>query len=1106
LANFTLDPDVTDCTDMTANNSIYTLTADIVDSLALRCMNFSSDVQNTTLDCGGHNIDGKDTGSSYGVYATGVNVKNNTVQNCNITDWTNGIYLTSSSNNNTLTNNTANSNGFGFYLYTSSNNNTLTNNTANSNGFGFYLLTANNNTLTNNTANSNDFGLYISSSNNNTLTNNTITSSHTSASKQQGLYFDASSISTLRHNISESNKINGLPILYMDGINRPCPNNTVYTNGSLYGYMGFVGCNNITVTNSSPTDGIMLGVTSNSTISNLNISFTRYAIYLSGSNNNTLTNNTASSNSNNGFYIISSSSNTLTNNTANSNTYGFALYTSSSNTITNGSVALSTIDYFLSTTGTTNNFTNTNFTAQRKIQFVDVTSYFNYANDSTSNLWLKTNVSIAKTISRTLNKWSQTNMSWNDNVTATTATAKYNLTGLLANTQYSVYNGTVLEYTLTTDSIGQINFTINLNTTTRYIEVSIPVYLNYSSNSTNSTIAGSLINHSLYWQSSEGLSGYIFSFCNGSFSNQSSSQNTTYYPQTITANITGFNTSSPSNLNAQDGVTYNLTENQSGTVAGGVTNFVSYYNFSLSSPTVKAYGQTQDAGTGSTNPDNNALDWTRGWVGTNLTAGAYSALQTGGRSANFTNVNLGNNVEPFGRFNFTIAEPITDITWIFVSMTQKEYASMTESCYYYIANFVAGSWDAFATATSSATDVVGSSNLTSSLSNYIDPVTKQLVILSWGVDIDNGEGCAVNDVNVTIGYSTTTTAPVYRAEVEHNATGVSYTGTINNITASINFTTNVTSTLNMTIYNFKDNLWNSTICNNGTATANTWYSWSCNATTGNPAFYNSSTGVIRVRLNGTSLNTAQATIREDNVNFTVSYQQTTVVNYSCSDSSAILTNDTWASMTGIGNWSNVTKIVNSTVGSTIKWCYYANDTSNNWNGSSCTTPFSYLTTSAGVSDATWNLSMPSNYASWTSISGTAEGSATVLTYIGCNFSDIPQNWVQPSEGGNFANNQSGILKPIFYIDNTGTGAMDFSVKLGSNLPYGANITGNASCSGTYTSCQTIIQNITTTYTKLITGLSQTTSFGNITLYCGASKLVSSGQSSGVEIYLNGSLT
>jgi len=55
-------------------------------------------------------------------------------------------------------------------------------------------------------------------------------------------------------------------------------------------------------------------------------------------------------------------------------------------------------------------------------------------------------------------------------------------------------------------------------------------------------------------------------------------------------------------------------------------------------------------------------------------------------------------------------------------------------------------------------------------------------------------------------------------------------------------------------------------------------------------------------------------------------------------------NDTWVSFGG-STWSNVTKTVNSIADTTIQWCVYANDTSNNWNGSSCTIPFDYVTTS-----------------------------------------------------------------------------------------------------------------------------------------------------------------
>lgn len=45
----------------------------------------------------------------------------------------------------------------------------------------------------------------------------------------------------------------------------------------------------------------------------------------------------------------------------------------------------------------------------------------------------------------------------------------------------------------------------------------------------------------------------------------------------------------------------------------------------------------------------------------------------------------------------------------------------------------------------------------------------------------------------------------------------------------------------------------------------------------------------------------------------------------------VLENDTHVVMTGLANWSNVTKDVDSTVDRNISWKVYANDTSNNWN-------------------------------------------------------------------------------------------------------------------------------------------------------------------------------
>jgi hypothetical protein len=111
------------------------------------------------------------------------------------------------------------------------------------------------------------------------------------------------------------------------------------------------------------------------------------------------------------------------------------------------------------------------------------------------------------------------------------------------------------------------------------------------------------------------------------------------------------------------------------------------------------------------------------------------------------------------------------------------------------------------------------------------------------------------------------TSSIYRAEVEHNATGVTWSGALNNITISLNFSTNVTSTFNLTIYNFNSWIWED--CDGFDPTINTWYMRWCNITT-NPSYYNSSTGVIRVRLNNTP-HTNLARIREDYIQYYVTY-------------------------------------------------------------------------------------------------------------------------------------------------------------------------------------------------------------------------------------------
>jgi hypothetical protein len=126
----------------------------------------------------------------------------------------------------------------------------------------------------------------------------------------------------------------------------------------------------------------------------------------------------------------------------------------------------------LSSAGSTNNFTSTNFTAPRTIYFYDTTSWFNYNNRTDLELWLKTSVSVAYiiTLTRNIFSWSKPIIKWQES-SSSSITAYYNLTGLYPNSLYKIYNGSQLTYTLQTDSSGNLNFNLTINSTSRNITV-----------------------------------------------------------------------------------------------------------------------------------------------------------------------------------------------------------------------------------------------------------------------------------------------------------------------------------------------------------------------------------------------------------------------------------------------------------------------------------------------------------------------------------------------------------------------------------------------------------------------------------------------------------
>ena len=108
----------------------------------------------------------------------------------------------------------------------------------------------------------------------------------------------------------------------------------------------------------------------------------------------------------------------------------------------------------------------------------------------------------------------------------------------------------------------------------------------------------------------------------------------------------------------------------------------------------------------------------------------------------------------------------------------------------------------------------------------------------------------------------------YQVSVEHNTT-ISYSGILNNINVSINFTSTLDDVYNMTIYDFLNSRWYASPCKNISAIANNYYTIWCNVTS-NPTNYVSSDNKVRVRLNST-IDNDQATLKEEYVQFYIGY-------------------------------------------------------------------------------------------------------------------------------------------------------------------------------------------------------------------------------------------
>ncbi len=241
--------------------------------------------------------------------------------------------------------------------------------------------------------------------------------------------------------------------------------------------------NTITTTNGGG-DGIRIisgnqNTLDNNTITTLGSS--AVAINMVSSNLNNISNNTITTNTSSiysyGIYLRQSDTNTLSNNnirTLGVWSFGLTIDTGSSdNVVTGGSVVGREGAYYIGSGDASNNVTNTNFTAVRNITIEGYGSWFNYRNDSSQNIWLKTNFSLFAngSVNRTLLTWSNSTMRWNDTNGTAGLTARYNITGLIPSTTYVIYNTTGSTSTRTlsaTDSAGILpSFTIDLSANTQ---------------------------------------------------------------------------------------------------------------------------------------------------------------------------------------------------------------------------------------------------------------------------------------------------------------------------------------------------------------------------------------------------------------------------------------------------------------------------------------------------------------------------------------------------------------------------------------------------------------------------------------------------------------
>ncbi len=291
----------------------YTLNADILGSTSNPCIYITS--SDVTLDGAGHMIDGQNGNTAIYAYNPQTALSNITIKNTIITDWTYGIYFRATILSN-FTNNEIRTSSYGFYFNEYSGRNTFTNNRLLSNSYGFLIYTGYN-TFIGNKFNGGSYGLYIQSGDNNTITNNI-------GDNTNLVYLSSSNFNKLTGN--KANYPGGGYGFFLGSSN----NNTL-TNNKATTYYGFylTSSNYNSLVNNNASDstrGFDIYYSTNNSVDNNLANVKEYGIVLSSSNYNTIKRTTVKGVSQYGIYSSSSSNNLIYDNLLNNtnNLYSYS--------------------------------------------------------------------------------------------------------------------------------------------------------------------------------------------------------------------------------------------------------------------------------------------------------------------------------------------------------------------------------------------------------------------------------------------------------------------------------------------------------------------------------------------------------------------------------------------------------------------------------------------------------------------------------------------------------------------------------------------------------------------------------------------------------------